>query len=457
MYPRSGFESLVVPGVFQLRPLHADMYHSSIGGAGLGRCACASHRFRADVLADVLVAVFGAGAQDTPLPLAELRREAANFQIARDPLVRRTMSEAPAAAPQTPAAPSPDALVSASPSSAAASTYASTPPSTCSRSSQNRSAWIISRIPEHKKTGNYNVDIANQDNRQALRDLVTLLLEDDSAAPGLLAEARRRRQANTENIDDRDCFIHNSTLGKLDEEWIISWLVHRSDLSSDDIISMKKHDTEAVKQLLLYELQMPLTTKMNPASKDKAVAKRVCDARADEMGRRLKDFRKVGFSAGSANWMNKCYKFVWTSETFDAKVKEVRHWNGEIAEVPDHCIITQQHVLQYNWSDWLAQVARSPLPPLRLCDLFKMKRNGPWSYPQPAKAKDFERMCQRVADEVQVLREQLNPAESVVVQAAAKLQELSSEKKARALANAREKAKQSMTEAKRRRTLTMDA
>lgn len=55
------------------------------------------------------------------------------------------------------------------------------------------------------------------------------------------------------------------------------------------------------------------------------------------------------------------------------------------------------------------------------------------------------------------MREQLKPQESAVELAAAKLQELSTEKKAKALATAREKARQSMTEAKRRRTLKMDA
>lgn len=265
-------------------------------------------------------------------------------------------------------------------------------------SNHSRTQWIVGRIPEHKKTGNYQTDINNTDNRHAVRSLLTMLLDDDSLAPGLLAEAQRRRIAMNGVSDERDVFVHSTTLGKLDEDWLISWLTQRSDLTNDDIISMKKRDTEAAQQLLQYELQLPLTLKMNQFSKDKAVAKRVFDARANEMGRRLQRFRAADMAAGAASWKDKCFQFNWTSDTFDAKVTHVHHWNGDVAEVPEHCIITRQHTLQFNWSDWSAQVARSPLPPLKLCDFFKAKRNGPWSYALPPKPKEFEktlRGCRR--------------------------------------------------------------
>lgn len=194
----------------------------------------------------------------------------------------------------------------------------------------------------------------------------------------------------------------------MDEEWLISWLTQRSDLTDDDMISMKKRDTEAVQQLLQYELQLPLTLKMHPHSKDKAVTKRVLDARANEMRRRLSKPRASGMSSGVASWKDKYFQFKWTSDAFDAKVTHVHHWNGDVAEVPEHCIITRQHTLQLNWSDWLAQVARSPLPPLKLCDLFKASRNVPWSYALPPKPKEFERVCEAVATEEQALREQFS-------------------------------------------------
>lgn len=95
-------------------------------------------------------------------------------------------------APETPMASSPVSEPIASPTFFSMSTP--TP-------SKSRFSWLLSRIPEHKKTGNYQVDQANTDNRQALRDLISQLLEDDSMAPGLSAEAQRRRTAALTAVD----------------------------------------------------------------------------------------------------------------------------------------------------------------------------------------------------------------------------------------------------------------
>lgn len=245
-------------------------------------------------------------------------------------------------------------------------------------------------------------------------------------------------------------------MGKIDEEWLITWLAKRGDITCDDIVNAKKHDSEVVVQLLHYVLQWPPSMRMNQYSKSKVVAERVFHQRADEVGKRLEKFRARGFKNGAVEWKGKCYEFVWSDDGTEATVKQVRHWNGEVADVPAHVMITRLHTLQCNWSDFSACVARSPVPPLKLCDLFKAKKNGPWSFPAPLKAKEFEKVCERVDAEAQEQKRKMQMTTATSVnETAGKLAEMTQEKKAASLQKARKRAQETVAESKKKRVIAL--
>ena len=85
---------------------------------------------------------------------------------------------------------------------------------------------IALRIPNHKKTGSYQIDSDNAHRREALRTLVTELLEDDSHAPSVLMELHRRKASPPDAGETSDMVFKKwTTLGVLDDEWCVEYLV----------------------------------------------------------------------------------------------------------------------------------------------------------------------------------------------------------------------------------------
>lgn len=108
----------------------------------------------------------------------------------------------------------------------ASSARFSTPPAKKVGSGSKASGTpLSSRIPNAKKTGNYQVDTDAANRRQALKQLLDELMKDDQHAPHLLCELHRRQESAAEaSAMNGQTFKKCTTFGNLDADWLVSWL-----------------------------------------------------------------------------------------------------------------------------------------------------------------------------------------------------------------------------------------
>ena len=76
-------------------------------------------------------------------------------------------------------------------------------------------------------------------------------------------------------------------------------------------------------------------------------------------------------------------------------VVEIKHVDGCSVGAPSYADLTVEHRLATTWSDWSAQVPRSPLPPIQLHTLFKDSAAGPYTYnvAQGTASQEFVAIC----------------------------------------------------------------
>lgn len=107
----------------------------------------------------------------------------------------------------------------------ASSAQFSTPPAKKTGSGKSSAAPLSSRIPNAKKTGNYKIDIDAANRRQALKQLLDELMNDDQHAPHLLCELHRRQESAAEaSAMSGQTFKKCTFFGSLDIDWLVSWL-----------------------------------------------------------------------------------------------------------------------------------------------------------------------------------------------------------------------------------------
>lgn len=253
------------------------------------------------------------------------------------------------------------------------------------------------RFPAAKVTGNYEKDSEADSLREMKMDIVDAIVASDAhvvALHGVLSKRLREMHnpKGTEYFDDI------STVGKLPEEWLGSWLCEVSDLRAADIINIQKFDSEAALQLFMYATQLPSKLKLPEECRAKRVMVALANHRHDLYGKRLRAFKaSTGIRpTGQLHFLNKAYKMVWT----EGRLTELEHISKAKVAIPAHVHIMRDFTYECGYLDSEAKVVKAPMPPMKLSSFWcKKDRLGPWEHEVigGGKNKSISDLCAKIA------------------------------------------------------------
>ena len=211
---------------------------------------------------------------------------------------------------------------------------------------------LARRVPKPKMTGRLDEDNEKQMTHNAMVWVVDTLTKQPNFVMhvhGLLV-ALIKKQAKSKGDE---FFDEISTLGKLDAEWLVIFLLGKSKFTIEELAQVKNTDPEGLRRLLSFAVQLPTSTKLPTAMRHKSICKMVLDARMKLCGDRLALWDKSYFhSSGVINWGKGCFTVTFEQ----GRASKVRHCSGKTADVPDYATITTAYELSDNHDDTLACV-----------------------------------------------------------------------------------------------------
>lgn len=235
------------------------------------------------------------------------------------------------------------------------------------------------RLPSVKKTGNTVLDEDTESKIQMLRELVSGCLENLNHVAPLFNKLRERQRIG--ETDDDAPFKNVKMLRDLEKDFLLNFVVTRSDLAVHEVLKALERDPMVVQQLLAFETQIPLTLRWREELWSREVTFRFLADRGDAMGNRLQKFKASGgFKNGAVQWTLGCYKPNFQGE--ENRMVSITH-------VPTQCTVTVANTVVIvkgsvsmidNWSDMDAAFLVPPYPPLKCHSLFK-SGEGPLQFP----------------------------------------------------------------------------
>lgn len=258
-------------------------------------------------------------------------------------------------------------------------------------------------IPKPRRTGNAIADEDAMSVQGCLEEMVCGLHNKRHHVMPLYLQYQKRLKHEHEESEQEarggELFDKAfSNLRAIEEEWLMNWLVTRSKntVTVEKLVKAKKVDMDAIFQLASYALQLPMTIKMPDVLRVKDIAFRAFNSRAHAVGDRLLALgQKPGLfmSNGQIKWALGCYSFTKTENKF----VEVVHQNGDRIDISSENI-SDEYVLEHNWSDWEAQLKRGRFPGLKLNLFFEGTGTGPYRWPQLTnKGKEWGKHCEDIA------------------------------------------------------------
>lgn len=304
--------------------------------------------------------------------------------------------------------------------------------------------------PQAQKTGNFAEETEAETQYEQFKDIVNHCSRDASHI-GPLHGVLMKRLKSQSAADQNDCFATVTTLSKLDSEFVLSYIVKKSDLTMEDCIKMLKFDGDSAGNLLMLDQQIPGTTRLPKDMIVTSVTENTLERRSAEAGDRLAHIKAKGalMDSGRLDWTEiGCYSL----EFRDRRLAYLKHRSGTRVAIPQDINIAQDWKLMDNWGDFVAAVTKPPLPPYKLSIFFNSdQKEGPWAVPALPPRRLAE-MAKSFHNEWAALQQTKANEGAQIEAAASALQQLSKDKKTESLKRAREVAQVAMAKRKLKRT-----
>jgi hypothetical protein len=244
----------------------------------------------------------------------------------------------------------------------------------------------------------------------------------------------RKKTVMSGGLNDVALFKPYTSLKKLvdnESEWIVLYIASVSNMLPDDLITIVEKDDQALTKILQLDSQLNVQKfRLTPPMLNKDVLWHILDALSIRNGRRLKQFKTMVANDGTIKWPSANF----TVATEDNLLSKLTHLPSGMTVDIKNFNLTSDYVIQLPWDDLGAQLARPPLPPVRLHSFFK-QGEGPKMHPDANKPKVFDCILAAAASTVESSRKRkFSKAEQLQDQgqvAAAKVSEsLKKQKKA---------------------------
>ena len=242
---------------------------------------------------------------------------------------------------------------------------------------------LMSKISPRKRTGNITVDYERGMERQAFIDCISWLEKypEHGIATLSFIKTRVKEGLKLQGTDSTTSFNEVTTLAKIDETWMVSFLCSQSGLKEVTLAKCKQQDPDVIKHLFCFALHASPMCKVPPECVNKQVMNLACASRAHEVGERLKGLdekmreQKVISEDGVINWGQLGSYSLEFDTSKDRATKVLHRPTSVTAGVLDSMHISGDFELQSNWSDVAAVCIKGPAK-FKMQDFFD-KGTGP--------------------------------------------------------------------------------
>lgn len=206
---------------------------------------------------------------------------------------------------------------------------------------------LARRVPQYKKSSNTLEDTLRKQQHAMLVHIVDVLSKNDQLISPLDSHmVLLMKEMATKSGDDEWASV--STMAKLDEDWILQWLEHHSNLTLEELSASKIADPMSFQHLLTFGLQLPAQVKLAPEMKFKPVCWAVLASRHEQVGNRLRTLDSTCISAsGAIRWAKGCYSLCFDH----GQANLIKHVTGASVALPPYVVINSEFTIENNYDD----------------------------------------------------------------------------------------------------------
>jgi hypothetical protein len=235
-----------------------------------------------------------------------------------------------------------------------------------------------------EKTDNSERDEDNRSIYTMRQDIITELMDDSTSAGVeftkscyMKLQARQRKvQTASGSLADQELFTKGSTLGTIEEAWLIVFLASNSDMTGAEIIETKAQDNKNPVHLLCVGTGIQQGWKLPDEMKVRAIYARVMGELLQTRAQPLQHWKRDGgLVAKKINWKGGVYEPKYDDES--NKLKTIRHRYTNITIDVQKSVIDKQWGLDQNWCDAAVfELEDSSMPSIQVKDLWKAATSG---------------------------------------------------------------------------------
>ena len=222
-------------------------------------------------------------------------------------------------------------------------------------------ASLARRVAKPRRTGNTEADLQLKMQYTSLVRCVDWLVKHPNQITGVwnLMQTHNFDAHVAQQSSSSEWTGNYKILAKIPQAWMAQFLMSRYDeLTKDNLNKLLGIDADAITTLFLLEVQLQGTFIFPAACKDKTIASKVFNSRADDCNRRVGVLLKAGglnLTTGALN-MGKggCFTLEFSEELTCISVTHTA--TQAKATLPKHIVITTEFKMVDNYIDHLARV-----------------------------------------------------------------------------------------------------
>lgn len=318
------------------------------------------------------------------------------------------------------------------------------------------SAYAAKCPPIGSKTGNPVLDDSNAAKRDCLVSIIDACLGDPELILPTYSNLQKRIHSRESEVQtSASKFATLSTLGRLDEDWCISWIMQHKQLSLNQLIVSKTCDDKSIYHIMSFALQYPLNLKIPADGQVKEVLRRMFDQRTKDIGEPLSKVSSQTFigADGMIDWMQGAYQLHFSEGRLVEKI--THRISGHTTTVDKGHHLNDDYTFHSNYDEWAACLRKPPMPDVHLHSFFKASAQGPYLRKRvTAGDKNFSLALGGVFAQWDEEQNSLMKS-SVTTDVVDALCEVETTKRKKAMAQARATAERKLQATKRQRTMIL--
>lgn len=220
---------------------------------------------------------------------------------------------------------------------------------------------LSDKIPKAAVTGMSSADRDRELKRLAFVGIVEHLWahEDDVYACRSFLDERRAASATAN--DEKDTFRSLSTIGKLDEDFVVAQLLKHTKLTKRGLERAKLYDEQSVSQIFCYMMASAPGVKLPAECRSKTVCDKLTTDRIRKIDRLKVLSDDIIMPNGQIAWHEVgCYRLHWSVAEKPRCIRIEHTLTKAVADVPEHVQITEDYHMEMNWNDLGATVTLHP-------------------------------------------------------------------------------------------------